>query len=148
MYLTEHRRSPRPDNDLSQVSNQIRDLPLSDDALQQRHVNVASRLPSTATDDPNVLGIDIEKGAEPRHPLLHQLPTMHQYERIALPRSDYVARETGSGRQDTGIVRQQSLRRLLLLLRQLAKELDSEFGASIAFILPVHANTMLIEQRQ
>ena len=60
----------------------------SAEALDQRDINDAGRLPASATDDANVLRIDIEKCLEAFDPLGEQFPTMDENERIAPPLSN------------------------------------------------------------
>jgi hypothetical protein len=71
------------DDKMTIVRHQIRYFTLTHEALDQRDIDNAGRLPASATDDADVLRIDIEKCPQPLHPLGEQLATMDKNERIA-----------------------------------------------------------------
>ena len=71
------------DNKMTVVRHQVRYFALTHEALDQRDINDAGRLPASATDYADVLRIDIEKSPQPLHPLGEQLTTMDKNERIA-----------------------------------------------------------------
>ena len=71
------------DDKMTVVRHQVRYFTLTYEALDQRDINDAGRRLASATDDADVLRIDIEKCPQPLHPLGEQLTTMDKNERIA-----------------------------------------------------------------
>ena len=73
------------DDQMTVVRHQVRYFAATHEALDQRDINDAGRLPASAADDADVLRIDIEKCPQALHPLGEQLATMDENERIAPP---------------------------------------------------------------
>src|SRR6266851_264225 len=71
------------DDQMAIVRHQVGYFALTHEALDQRDIYNAGRLPPSASDDADFLRIDIEKCPQPLHPLGGQLATMDENERIA-----------------------------------------------------------------
>jgi hypothetical protein len=60
------------------IFDQVGHLAFPDETLDERHIDNIGRPFLPAANDANAIGVDIEKRAEPRDPLIQQLLTMHQ----------------------------------------------------------------------
>ena len=66
------------DDQLAVVSHDVVDLAVSDQALDQSHVNHARRFSLSTAYCANLFGVDLEEGLQPLDPLVEKFPTMHQ----------------------------------------------------------------------
>ena len=73
------------DDEMAVVRDEVRDLAVTHEALDQRDIDDAGRFAAPATDDSDVLRIDVEECLETLDPLGEQLATMDENERIARP---------------------------------------------------------------
>jgi len=64
-------------NELSVVSQQVRNLAFPYQALHGRGINETRRSFASTAYDSNTIRLDVEEGAQPRHPLIQQLLPMH-----------------------------------------------------------------------
>jgi len=97
------------------VGDAIIKHPFSHKALKQCNVENSSKfLSSSANLTDRFLG-QVKKGAKPLNPLVKQLPSMHQHERIRAtlcdqPRTNDRFSECSGGGENTGVARQHRLR--------------------------------------
>ena len=111
------------DDKMTVVRHQVQYIAVPHEALDQRDINDAGRLPASATDDADVLRIDIEKGPEAFHPLGEQFATMNENERISPPLSNERGShnrlaEGGCCREHAMVVRHEGVERLDLWVVQ------------------------------
>ena len=90
------------------VRYQVGYFALPHEALDQRDINNTGRLAASAPDDADILRIEIEKCLEAFHPLVEQLPTVDENERIPPPLSNercgHNRLTEGGGRREHAIV--------------------------------------------
>ena len=69
-------------DEMSIVSDDVTHDVLSYQALDDRHIQQSGRLPASAPDPADELGMKSEKARQSLHPLFQQLPAMHENQRI------------------------------------------------------------------
>jgi hypothetical protein len=127
------------DDEMAILGDDVGDRPLADEALHHRDIDHAGRLLPRAMDDADVGGHDVEKGAEPRHPLVEQLAAVHQHQRVRAALGDHQGRHDGfaegGGRGEHAIVVPEEVRHGSILFgRQRAQEAGCDRCSEFAFI--------------
>ncbi len=121
------------DDDVSVPGDEIIDLPLSDEALDHRHIEPAVRFTFAPAHLTHVLLIDSEEHRELRDPLIEKGLAVDEDQRAPSALRDQVGAENGlpdAGRADehANVMRQQRVDRLLLYGGEVAVE--GEFQAA------------------
>ena len=119
------------DDEVAVVGHAVVHDALAHQALNERHVELPVGLRFPPPIRPIRLRGSTEKRRQALHPLIEQLLSMHEHQRVdaALgdqPRGDDRLAEGGRGGQHTGVVRQQRVRGGLLFRPQFAVEDDIE----------------------
>lgn len=60
------------DNQMAIIGDNVRNVPVADKALDERHIDDARRLSFPAADDADLLRVNAQKGTETRDPLIEQ----------------------------------------------------------------------------
>src|SRR5579863_4814907 len=97
------------------VRHQVGYFAVPHEALDQRDINDTARLAASASNDADILRIDIEKCLEAFHPLAEQLSTMDENKRVPAPLSDERSShnrlaERGSRREHAIVMRRQGVK--------------------------------------
>ena len=96
-------------NHMPVIRHEVGDFALPDEALDQGDVNHTRRLSLSATYHADLTWFDIDKGAQSCDPLIQQLSSMHEHQRVSAPGGDDAARhdsftKRGGGRQHPRIM--------------------------------------------
>jgi len=59
-------------NQMAIIGDNVRNVPVADKALDERHIDDARRLSFLAADSPDLLRVNAQKGTETRDPLIEQ----------------------------------------------------------------------------
>src|SRR6185312_640501 len=127
------------DDDLAIALHNVGDTPLTNKALDHRHVKIPIWLVFASTDLSNLFLFDTEEHGELGSPLVQKRLTMNQHERVPTTLRHEIGTQHGfadTGRCDehADVVQEKRSRGLLLELRQLAVELHGEnfpYGATV-----------------
>ncbi|MDX0265717.1 hypothetical protein GOC60_32045 [Sinorhizobium meliloti] len=60
------------DNQMAIIGDNVRNVPVADKALDERHIDDARRLSVPAADNADLLRVNAQKGTETRDPLIEQ----------------------------------------------------------------------------
>src|SRR5579864_5982306 len=108
------------DDEVAVIGHKIVDDALADQALNQGDIEQPGWSPSTAADAADRFRGEAQKGGEALDPLIEQLPSMDEDERVYAtrsdePRGDHGLAEGRGGGQYAGVVPQNGVRGSLLL---------------------------------
>jgi len=137
-------------DDVAVLGNPIVDDALSDEALNDRDVQQSGRpIPST-TDASDRLGRNAEESRQPLDPLIEQLPSMHEHQRVhaALrdqPRGNNGLAERGRRRKDPHIMSEHRVGGGELLATQLALKRHIQRHAAEPLVTDAELNTQRIQ---
>ena len=70
------------DDQMTIIANHVIDLPIPNQALDQRNIDDPCRLPFPATDNADLLWVDAQEGTQTLHPLIEQLPAVDENKRV------------------------------------------------------------------
>ena len=124
---------------------------LLDQALNHRDVQEPCRRITAATDTSNRLDRNTEEGRQALHPLVEQLTTMDEHERADATLCDQPGAhdrlpECGGGCQHTGVVREDGVRRDLLVAPQFPVEGHIQRSTVVAFVSNGRANPKVLQR--
>ena len=96
---------------------------------------------------PTRSAVDVEEGAQPRHPLIQQLLPMHQDQRVGVslgyqPAGDDGLAEGRRGCEHAGVVRHQGIHGRLLFLGERTEKARPEGRAAISLVTQFGSDTI------
>ena len=137
------------DDDMAVIRDHIGDDTLPNQALHKGDIDVAGGFLLPTADDADLVRRNIQKNLETRQPLIENLPTMDEDQRIPIARCDHLCGDNGLAEcrsccQHPNVVLEKCRRRFILLERQLAEEPGSEWLPFLALVaqfgLNIHIN--------
>ena len=134
-------------NELPVSGHDVGHLALPDQALDGRNIDETRRPLLSTADDPNTICLDVEEGAQPRHPLIQQLLPMHQDQRIGVSlgyqsASDDGLAECRRGCEHASVVRHQGIHGRLLLLGERTEKARPEGSTTISLVTQFGMDTI------
>src|SRR6185312_3155792 len=129
------------------VGHEVGYLALPHQALDERNVDEACRPPSPTPNDPDVIGVNIKERAKLGYPLIQQLLAMNQHQRVPVTLRYEIGRhnrlsESRCRRQHAGIVRHQSIYRLLLFGRERSEKAGSNSCSVAALVCELRTDAV------
>lgn len=115
------------DDEMAIIANKVGDFSAPHEALDQRHIDHASRLAFASPDRPDELRVNVEERLQSLDPLLHQFLAMDEYQRIDAASRDQVCgnhrfAERRGRRQNAVVMRPKGFCRKDLRLFKIALE--------------------------
>ena len=135
------------DDNLTIVGYEVCDGLLVDEALDHGDVDSPRRRPLAGANLANRLGVDRQKQGQLRYPLIDQWPTVDENQRVPLSRADQIGSDNGlsdAGRRDeqSRLLGEEAVNRLLLFSSELAVKFDLDRLAIHPLILDLEANSV------
>src|SRR5580658_11255999 len=139
------------DDEMTVTSDLVRHLRLADETLDQCNVDSTRGLTATATDRTDISSVHRQKLMEAIDPLLQQLLSMHQHQRVDSSvgdecRGDHGFAEGGGRRQNTTVVPRQCIKCASLVIPKGTQKATVEFRAGLPQILYVNLNAVRSQQ--
>ena len=139
------------DDDVSVPGHEIIDLPLSDEALDHRHIEAAVRFTFAPAHLTHVLLIDSEEHRELRDPLVEKVLAVDEDQRAPSALRDQVGAENGlpdARRADehAKVMRQQRVDRILLYGGEVAVEGEFQGRAIVSLIVDRQLHSVSAEE--
>ena len=97
-------------------------------------------------DNADLVGWDVQKDLETRHPLIEKLPAMDKNQRVPIPRRDHLRGDDGLAecrgrREHPGVVLEKLRGGFILFRRQLTEKPCSDRLSLLAFVAQFGCNT-------
>ena len=139
------------DNELSVITYNVGDFALSHQALDQRDIDAATRLPSPARNRPNVLFRNRKKCSESLHPLREQFLSVNQNQGITGPLCDERCGDDGlpkrgRRRENAVFVARERIQRTELFGPQCPEEACRKRGARLPVIFELRFDAVRSQQ--
>src|SRR5262245_52712551 len=139
------------DDHVAVIRHDVGDHALADETLHDADIDPPSRSTSASAESTDRLGRYIEERRKALDPLIEQLTSMHQHERVdaALrdePRGNDGLAKCRRRRQDACLVAQDGIGSGFLFRAQLALKRNLQRAAVVAFVANAHADAKLGEQ--